>query len=82
MPVKPAVKKLTTLYVSAVVVQALCAPISFAQSQSSVDTAAWIHDLHQLQHEMAAHYANLDGAVTERDLDIPRHVFAIESPFH
>jgi hypothetical protein len=38
--------------------------------QSPPQTRAWLEDFAQLKHEMAAHYANLDWAVTERRMDL------------
>lgn len=42
-------------------------PGLFAQG---LDTTAWLQDFAQLKREMAAHYANLDWAVTQRGMDL------------
>ena len=36
------------------------------------DTGPWIEDFHQLLHEMASHYANLDWAMEERHMNLPK----------
>ncbi len=43
---------------------------AFPQGASRTD--AWLEDFAQLKHEMAAHYANLDWAVAERQIDLQR----------
>jgi hypothetical protein len=35
------------------------------------DSRLWIEDFHQLLHEMATHYANLEWAVNDRRMDLP-----------
>jgi hypothetical protein len=46
----------------------LTAERAFPQSPPRTD--AWLEDFAQLKHEMAAHYANLDWAVSERHIDL------------
>ena len=38
----------------------------------SFDTSPWLEDFHQILSEMSAHYANLEWAVEDRRMDLPR----------
>ncbi len=48
----------------------LSAPPSHAFGQTSARSVSWLEDFAQLKREMAAHYANLEWAVAERQIDL------------
>jgi hypothetical protein len=37
-----------------------------------LDPAPWLEDFHQVLSEMSSHYANLERAVDDRKMDLPR----------
>jgi Peptidase family S41 len=55
----------------------LLAPILAVRAQqaptklSQFDSRPWLEDFHQLLHEMATHYANLQWAVNDRHMNLP-----------
>jgi hypothetical protein len=48
-------------------------------AQQAPDTAGWLRDFEQLKSELAAHYANLEWAVSERRLDLRQLASATEN---
>ncbi len=50
-----------------------CATQTVNQAQPiGFDSKPWLEDFHQIQSEMSSHYANLDWAVADRRMDLPR----------
>lgn len=54
----------------AVVLALMIAAPPYALYAQHVDTTAWLQDFEQLKQAMAAHYANLEWAVTRRGMDL------------
>src|SRR4030081_497197 len=49
---------------------------------ASFDPKPWLDDFHQVMSEMSSHYANLEWAIEDRRMDLPRLRVETEAKLH
>jgi len=53
-------------------IPAFCRQPAVTSAVSTFEPAPWLEDFHQLLRQMSSHYANLDWAIEERRMDLPK----------